>query len=130
MAIAERSAGFVDPLSLDLPVAGPKAGATAGTPVESFVVLSDDGRTEVGVWECTPGAWTSAKEGIGELMSFVAGHGWIVDEIDGRDGERNEIRPGLVRWFADGWRGRWEVDETVRKTYVIVRSDPPGEALR
>ncbi len=123
MAIAELAAGFVDPRIVELTVAGPKVGATAGDPVESFAVLSDDGLTGVGVWECTPGAWPSAKVGLGELMSFVAGHGWIVDEIDGRDGPRHEIRPGLVRWFADGWRGRWEVDQTVRKTYVIVRSD-------
>ncbi len=130
MAITQGMAGFVDPRTVALSVAGPKAGATAGDPVESFVVLSDDGRTEAGIWECTPGAWTSAKVGIAELMSFVAGHGWIIDEVDGRDGERHEIRPGLVRWFPDGWRGRWEVNETVRKTYVIVRTDAPLEAAR
>jgi uncharacterized cupin superfamily protein len=36
------------------------------------------------------------------------------------DGSRHEIRPGLVRWFPDGWRGTWEVDATVRKLYVMV----------
>jgi len=88
VAIAERVLGFVDPLAVELTLAGPKAGATSGDPVESFAVVSDDGRTEVGIWECTPGAWPSAKVGIGELMAFVAGHGWIVDEVDGRDGDR------------------------------------------
>ncbi|MEO5940009.1 MAG: hypothetical protein ABIZ72_03655 [Candidatus Limnocylindrales bacterium] len=46
MAIAELAAGFVDPLTVELPISGPKAGATAGDPVESVAVLSDDGRTE------------------------------------------------------------------------------------
>jgi uncharacterized cupin superfamily protein len=129
-AIAVRTSGFVDPLTVALEVVGPKVGATSGEPIESALVLSGDGRTEVGVWECTPGMWPSAKVGVGELMSFVAGHGWIVDEVDGRDGERHEIRAGLIRWFPDGWRGRWEVDETVRKTYVIVRSDASDGAAR
>jgi uncharacterized protein len=51
-------------------------------------------------------------------MHFVAGSGRIIDD----DGTRHEIRPGVVRFFPDGWHGRWEVDETVRKVYVIVRS--------
>lgn len=109
---------FVDASTADLTVVGPKAGATAGDPVESVLELYDDGVTSAGIWECTPGAWPASKEGIGELMHFVAGHGWIVDA----DGSRDEIRPGVVRYFRDGWSGRWEVDVTVRKIYVITKA--------
>jgi uncharacterized cupin superfamily protein len=101
----------------ELQVLGPKAGATSGAPVESGVVLVDDGGTEIGLWECTPGSWPSAKDGFGELMHFVSGHGWITD-----DEGRWEIRPGSLRWFPDGWKGVWTVDETVRKVYVLVQT--------
>jgi uncharacterized cupin superfamily protein len=33
------------------------------------------------------------------------------------------VRPGVALTVPSGWQGRWEVRETVRKTYVIVR-DP------
>ena len=107
-----------DALTADLQVVGPKAGATAGDPIESVLELFDDGRTSMGIWACTPGSWPSEKVGFGELMHFVAGHGWITDA----DGTRHEIVPGFVRYFPDGWRGTWEVDAPVRKVYVLVSS--------
>jgi uncharacterized cupin superfamily protein len=94
---------------------GPKAGATSGSPVESSVTLFEHGGTEIGIWECSPGSWASRKDGFGELMHFVGGHGWITD-TDGRW----EIQAGAVKYFPDGWAGTWEVDETVRKVYVII----------
>lgn len=117
---------FEDAVSAVLEVVGPKDGALSGDPVESILELYDDGQTEAGIWECTPGSWQSRKHGVGELMHFVGGHGWITDA----DGSRHEIVPGAVRFFPDGWSGRWDVDETVRKVYVIVRTTPfeaPGE---
>lgn len=107
---------FTDAGSATLKVIGPKAGATAGEPIESVLELYDDGVTSAGIWACTPGSWPSVKDGVGELMHFVAGHGWITDA----DGTRDEIVPGAVRYFPDGWSGRWDVDETVRKVYVIT----------
>ena len=112
--------GFTDVVTAELKEVGPKAGATAGEPIESVLELADDGTTAIGLWACTPGAWPSSKDGISELMHFVAGHGWIIDA----DGSRHEIRPGVVRYFPDGWSGRWEVDETVRKLYVITTTRP------
>ncbi len=111
---------FTDAESATLTVIGPKAGSTAGDPIESVLELYDDGITSAGIWACTPGSWPSSKDGIGELMHFVAGHGWITDA----DGTRHEIVPGAVRYFPDGWSGRWDVDETVRKVYVITATRP------
>lgn len=34
-------------------------------------------------------------------------------------------RPDVVRFFPDGWRGTWNVDETVRKVYVLVTTRHP-----
>lgn len=94
---------------------GRKPDPVAGEPHVYGVMLHDDGSNKVGVWECTPGRWLSSKVGVGELMHFVAGHGWITDG-DGRW----EIRPGATRWFPDGWSGEWTVDETVRKVFAII----------
>ena len=69
MSIVVLSAKLVD--------AGRVPGATPGTALTSELILYEDGRTETGIWEVTPGVFG---------------------------------------------RGRWEVRETVRKTYVIVRN--------
>ena len=36
--------------------------------------------------------------------------------------------PGTVLHVADGWEGTWHVTETVRKSYVIVRTPAPAGA--
>lgn len=110
---------FEDASTAVLGPATAKAGALRGEPMESSLSLYDDGRTDAGIWQCTPGSWTSSKDGVGELMHFVSGHGWITDA----DGTRHEIVPGAVRYFPDGWSGVWDVDATVRKVYVITRTD-------
>lgn len=95
---------------------GPKAGATNGEPFESLLEISKDHRAQTGVWECTPGSFPSARDGYSEFMYFLAGDATITDE----DGTPHEIGPGVAILLNDGWRGTWEIRETVRKVYVIV----------
>lgn len=112
----------VDVARATVAVVGVKPGATSGTPTESdFTIHAGDG-VDMGVWECTPGIWPSSKVGVGELMVFTAGRGTIVDA----DGARHEIRPGVAVYLPDGWTGHWEVEETVRKVYALVRSGGSG----
>ena len=108
----------VDPRTVELVEVGPKPNATAGAPVESERVIFADDHVELGVWEVTPGAFRTAKEGVCELMHFVSGAGTITDE----EGAVTEIAAGVVLFCPDGWRGAWEVRETVRKTYAIVKT--------
>jgi len=96
------------------PGADPPSGAYAAT-----LALSDDGAVRTGIWECTPGTFASSRDGVCELMHFVAGDATIVDE---RDGTRHEIGPGTVLFVPDGWRGHWEIRRTVRKTYAIAET--------
>jgi uncharacterized cupin superfamily protein len=95
--------------------------AEAGEPYESWLVISDDGRVELGIWEVTPGSFRGACDGYYEQMHFVAGTGSITDA----DGLVTPIRPGVVMLCPDGWSGTWEVEETVRKTYAVVKTAYP-----
>ncbi len=95
---------------------GPKADATSGEPFESLLEISNGGRIKSGIWECTPGSFPSAREGYSEFMYFLAGDATITDG----DGTEHPIGPGAALQLNDGWRGAWEIRETVRKVYVIV----------
>lgn len=92
----------------------PRANATSGEPVESKLVLYRDRFTEIGIWEVTPGVFPASKDGVCELMQFVAGSATIVDA----SGE-TIVEPGVVMFTPDGWSGVWTVHETVRKTYAL-----------
>ena len=107
----------LDAATVPLETIGPKPGAFAGEPVESALVLHEGDGLEIGVWECTPGSFPSVKDGISEVMQFVAGEATIV----GDDGALHEIGPGALLVTPDGWRGTWHVRQTVRKAYVIWR---------
>ena len=111
-------APYGDLLALDLAEDGPRAGATAGTPVESSKTLYADAVCEIGVWACTPGEFPGAKDGIGEHMLILAGDATVI----GDDGTTTDLRPGVSFVMPDGWAGRWEVRETIRKQYTIWRT--------
>jgi uncharacterized cupin superfamily protein len=104
--------------SLALESDGPRAGATSGAPEEFSATLYDDGRVMVGVWECTPGAFPSAKNGITEHMYFLAGDA----TLHNADGTSIALGPGVSVTTPDGWRGSWEIRTTIRKLYTIWRS--------
>ncbi len=107
-----------DVLAVELATGRPVPTAVEGEPYESWHVLSDDGRVELGIWEVTPGSFRGETDGIYELMHFVAGAGTIT----AADGEVTEIGPGVVMLCPDGWSGRWDVRETIRKTYAVVKT--------
>jgi uncharacterized protein len=93
----------------------PREGESEGEPREAYFSAYIDGDTEVGVWECTPGRFPGTKEGISEMMHFLSGRATITDE----DGTAHELGAGTMFILLDGWRGQWEVHETVRKVYAI-----------
>jgi uncharacterized cupin superfamily protein len=110
------------PLSVgDMPLDtwGPKENATTGEPVESGVFLYQDDHVKVGVWECTPGAWPVAREGILEYGVILEGAGEMIEE----SGETQRLEPGFVVTLPDGWRGSWSVEQTLRKVFVMIQLD-------
>jgi uncharacterized cupin superfamily protein len=113
-------AGAPDVLTAALESHGPwpPHGPLEGTPAASGLVLASDGPVETGIWECTPGRFTSRRDGTCEMMHFVAGAGTLTDA----DGTAHAIRPGTVRYLPDGWSGEFHITETIRKTYVSIRT--------
>ena len=104
-------------LTATLNTMGPRPNPIRGVPVESKLVIYSDRTTEIGIWEVTPGSFNARKDDVGELMQFIAGRGTITDASGSR-----EIAPGISMYTPDGWTGVWDVEETVRKTYVVHRT--------
>jgi uncharacterized cupin superfamily protein len=77
------------------------------------------GIDSMGIWECSPGRWrrTIMEE---EFAHFIAGSARFLPD----DGEPIEIRAGDTIWFPANSRGVWEIEEDVRKVYVVI--DRPG----
>jgi uncharacterized cupin superfamily protein len=110
----------------DLPLntVGPRKGAVHGSPVERVQQISNEGLTEVGVWECTPGRFPVTRDGSHSFMYVLSGRA----SIYGSGGDVHELRPGTVMVEPDRWTGEWEIKETIRKVYVITRTTGSSRA--
>ncbi|MEA5455108.1 cupin domain-containing protein [Sinomonas sp. JGH33] len=75
-----------------------------------------------GVWEVTPGTFSSTRVGYHELCQIVSGSATIKEE----DGTAFDIGPGSLFITPEGWTGTWTVHESLRKSWVVI----PFEALR
>ena len=75
------------------------------------------GRLSVGVWRCEPGHWRiemAADER--ELFTVLAGR----CRLHAEDGSQVEAGPGEAVVIPAGFRGSFEVLQTLTKTYAIV----------
>lgn len=111
--------GVADVLAAELEPLGPWPPGVepiSGSPEAFGLVIRQDERVETGIWECTPGVYPSRRDGMCELMHVVAGDGTLTSA----DGTVHQLRPGAVVFLADGWRGTFEIRQTVRKSYVSV----------
>ena len=108
---------FAHLASTDLGEAAAKPTSIEGNQMEAGVALwtSDDGRVEVGVWECTPGRFTAARETNSEICHIVSGR----VSLHNSDGRTQEVGPGEVLVLPIGWRGEWTIHETTRKLYIL-----------
>ena len=73
------------------------------------------GRSECGIWRCTPGRW-HCHVTRDEFCHFLDGRSTYVHE----SGEVIEIAPDTVAFFPQDWRGVCTVHETVTKVYMIA----------
>lgn len=86
-----------------------------GDPQGSAVILwrSADGKQCMGVWECSPGLfdWTHTDE----TATIVQGR--VTVTLEG--GKTIELAPGDAAFFPEGAKSRWQVHETVRKSFHL-----------
>ncbi|MCC0014866.1 MAG: DUF861 domain-containing protein [Rhodobiaceae bacterium] len=80
---------------------------------------SPDGRTKIGVWECTPGRFTADRTAAGEYCHVIVGRASVTN-ADG-SGTR-DVGPGDLLVLPQGWTGEWVIHEHMRKLFVISAS--------
>ena len=93
---------------------GPLEEATGPAMTTAGLEVWVDGSTSGGIWECTPGPsyWIQDEH---EVIHIVAGRMTVT-----RDGEEPvELGAGDMAVFPQGWRGTWDIHETLRKVYAI-----------
>ncbi|SUD76847.1 cupin domain-containing protein [Pseudomonas putida] len=88
-----------------------------GEPVAVASVTSverDDG-VETGIWECTPGRWRRQIVQQ-EFCHFIKGRCTFTPD----GGEPLLIEAGDALMLPANSTGTWDIQETVRKTYVLI----------
>jgi uncharacterized cupin superfamily protein len=68
-----------------------------------------------GIWRCTPGRFMR-QLAQPEVMHIVAGRGSFTPA----HGERVEFRAGNTLFFAAHSTGEWQIEETLRKVFVVM----------
>ncbi len=104
-----------DALSVTMPPPVDKATSLTGQQ-ESTLVAWKEGPAQAGVWECDPGEFTTVRDGFHEVCQILTGTGTLITE----DGEKTELGPGSTIVIPDGWRGTWRIEQTMRKTFVMI----------
>lgn len=94
------------------PVAVPLSEPVA---VASTTSVERSDGVETGVWECSPGRWRRQIVQQ-EFCHFVAGRCTFTPD----GGEPIEIRAGDALMMPANTLGIWDIQETVRKTYVLI----------
>ena len=107
---------FKDTLNAHLPDSSPVV-APLGEPIAVASTLSverNDG-VETGIWECTPGRWRRQIVQQ-EFCHFIKGRCTFTPD----DGEPLVIEAGDALMLPANSTGIWDIEQTVRKTYVLI----------
>ncbi len=94
------------------PVAVPLSEPVA---VASTTSVERSDGVETGVWECTPGRWRRQIVQQ-EFCHIISGRCTFTPD----GGEPMEIRGGDALMMPANTTGIWDIQETVRKTYVLI----------
>jgi uncharacterized protein len=93
----------------------PKAKCPAGPVSTGVGMLAATEALEVGVWEHPVGTSTDVE--TDEVFVVLSGSGRVVLA----NGAVLELRPGTVGVLVAGTHTTWEIDETLRKVWVVER---------
>jgi uncharacterized protein len=77
---------------------------------------SPDGRTSIGVWECTPGRFAADRSKTAEYCHIISGSATVSNQ----DGSvARDIGPGDLLVLPLGWTGEWVIHTHMRKLYFL-----------
>ncbi|MGC5698955.1 cupin domain-containing protein [Pseudomonas sp. NFXW11] len=107
---------FKQTASVSLAESAPVA-VPLGTPVAvtSVTAVERSDGVETGIWECTPGRWRRQIVAQ-EFCHFIQGRCTFTPD----DGETLQIEAGDALMLPANSSGIWDIQETVRKTYVLI----------
>ena len=89
-------------------------GEPVSTECGQLMFRRQNGSSEMGLWECTPGRWRCEVE-KDEFCYFLSGKSVYTADT----GETITVEAGMAAAFPAGWKGDCEVFETVRKVYMV-----------
>ena len=107
---------FKNTASVALEASNPVA-MPLGEPVAiaSVTVVERSDGVETGIWACTPGRWRRQIVSQ-EFCHFIQGRCTFTPD----GGEPLEINAGDALMLPANSTGIWDIQETVRKTYVLI----------
>lgn len=71
---------------------------------------------DLGFWECSPGSFKTARDGVNEVIFVLEGKGALVSDT----GERLDHQAGDMVLIPNGWSGVWEIHEHFKKQYITM----------
>ncbi|NWA01821.1 cupin domain-containing protein [Pseudomonas gingeri] len=83
--------------------------------VASVTCVERTDGVETGIWECTPGRWRRQIVAQ-EFCHFIQGRCTFTSD----SGETLHIEAGDALMLPANSTGIWDIQETVRKTYVLI----------
>jgi uncharacterized cupin superfamily protein len=102
--------------TVDLAAAGQRPEADSGDPQLSTLAVAPAAAGNIGVWECQRGGWPVVDRPDTEVAYILSGTATLTDDATGTT---EDISAGSLVVLPQGWTGRWDVTETVRKVYAI-----------
>ena len=100
------------------PLEAPLGTSTTGptqTWLEEFTSNSERA-VHTGFWRCEPGISEWNFTDLGEVIHVLKGRMTVTED----GGEPVELGPGDVASFPTGWKGTWNITETLEKFYVML----------
>lgn len=81
------------------------------------LIAFEDKQVTMGSWECEPGLsrWEFTERG--EFIHVLAGAMTVTED----GGEPVALTAGSTAIFPLGWKGTWEITETLRKVFTVYR---------
>ena len=105
--------------SLPFPERALKPTAIEGTEPKDATVnafTTSASQVDLGFWECSPGTFRTARDGVNEIILVLEGKATLVSD----SGERVDHKAGDMVLIPNGWSGVWEIHEHFKKQYITV----------